>query len=71
MLLPTRVSPSKSSMSCCRFLVAICCLLCEVRLKTGLFSARVRVLVEPQQPRTIEFLRGHSRFQLPSPKSLQ
>ena len=29
------------------------------------------VLVEPQQPRTIEFLRGHSRFQLPSPKSLQ
>ena len=29
------------------------------------------VLVEPQQPRTIEFLRGHSRFQLPSPKRLQ
>ena len=29
------------------------------------------VLVEPQQPRTIEFLRGHSRFQLPSPKSSQ
>ena len=29
------------------------------------------VLVEPQQPRTIEFLRGHSCFQLHSPKSLQ
>tara|TARA_B100000674_G_scaffold431764_1_gene389159 strand:- start:1268 stop:2059 length:792 start_codon:yes stop_codon:yes gene_type:complete len=29
------------------------------------------VLVEPQQPRTVEFLRGHSRFQLPSPKNSQ